>query len=55
MPLALDLISHLQQRDYHDLTTTQQRNISSMQNTYIDTSEAQGNLKSNMMEVQMPG
>ena len=34
---VLDPILHLQQRDYHDLTTIQWRNISSMQNMYFDT------------------
>ena len=46
LPLALDLISHLQQRDYHDSITIQQRITSSTQNTYLDTSKAQGSSRS---------
>ena len=55
MPLlVLDPILHLQQQDYPDSTTTQQRNISSMQNMYFNTLKAQKNSRSNMMVVQMP-
>ena len=56
MPLwAQDPILHLQQQDYHNLTITQLRNISSMQNMYFDTLKAQESSRSNTMEALMPG
>ena len=44
---ALDLISHLQPHDYHDIIIIQLRHTSSMPSTYLDISKVQKSSRSN--------